>query len=101
MARRSYRYEPAEKEYQATVVEYARLRGWLVYHPFDSRHSEAGFPDLTMAKGPRVICAELKRDSEEPTPAQRAWLAALAAGGIETYVWKPSTWDEIVEVLSR
>lgn len=101
MARRSYHYEPSEKEYQDAVVEYARLRGWLVFHPFDSRHSEAGYPDLTLAKGERLIFAEMKRDGENPTPAQRKWLAALEEAGAETYVWKPSNWNETMEVLSR
>ena len=35
-----------EKGFQAAVVELARLRGWLVYHTYDSRRSAKGFPDL-------------------------------------------------------
>ena len=57
-----------EKQFQASVVQCAVLMGWMVYHPHDSRKSEPGFPDLTMARGhktddgveSRLVFAELK-----------------------------------------
>ncbi|MEW6583441.1 MAG: VRR-NUC domain-containing protein, partial [Actinomycetota bacterium] len=50
----------SEAAFQDQVVDLARLRGWLVYHTFDSRHSAAGFPDLILARGDRLVAAELK-----------------------------------------
>ena len=40
-----------EAQFQEAVVQLARLTGWLVYHTFDSRRSQAGYPDLTLLKG--------------------------------------------------
>lgn len=101
MTTKTRRPGPTEKEWMATVVEYARLRGWMVYHTHDSRRSEAGFPDLTLVKGERLMFVELKRDGLNPTPAQQAWLKALEGAGAETYVWRPADWSDTVEVLMR
>ncbi len=85
-----------ERTFQAAIVELARLTGWRCYHTYDSRRSEAGFPDLCMTRGGRFIAAELKTESGRVTEAQRQWLAALAAcPGLECHVWRPSDWDEI------
>ena len=32
----------SEKEFQATVIEYAKACGWKVYHTYDSRRSDPG-----------------------------------------------------------
>lgn len=91
-----------EKDFQQNVIDLARLAGWLHYHTFDSRRSAPGFPDLVLARGRRVIFAELKSERGTLTPEQERWLEALrAAQGIETYVWRPGDWEEITEVLAR
>ena len=46
-----------EKQVQSAILDVARLLGWRVYHTFDSRKSEAGFPDLVLVRD-RVIYAE-------------------------------------------
>ena len=77
----------------AGVVQLAQLCGWLVYHTHDARHSAAGFPDLVLVRGRRLVFVELKRDGEWPATAQRAWLVALAeTGGAEVYVWHEADW---------
>lgn len=49
----------------------------------------------------RVILAELKRDGSYPEPEQRTWLAMFAVTAtVEVYVWRPSDWDEIAQVLA-
>jgi hypothetical protein len=63
--------------------------GLLGYHTFRSDKSEKGFPDWTIV-GTRTIFRELKRQSEDPTKAQRKWLEALAASGEDADVWRPS-----------
>jgi hypothetical protein len=90
----------------AQVVELARLLGYLVYHPYDSRHSTPGFPDLTMVqlgcddRPGRIVFAELKSNDGRLTPAQCTWIAALEqCPGVEVYVWRPGDWPKIVECL--
>src|SRR5690606_27680126 len=90
----------SEKEFMQSVIDFARALRWRVYHTHDSRRSEPGFPDLFMVRGTRAIAAELKRVEGQVTPAQRDWLQAINATGIETYIWKPIHWDEIKAVLS-
>ena len=88
--------------------------GWMVYHTYDSRRSDAGFPDLVMVRGGRVIFAELKYDKgyadwDDRKPkrrgkiseAQQAWIDALSnVFGVECYVWKyPDSVDELLRIL--
>lgn len=87
-----------EAEFQAAVVEFLRLKGWLVFHPYDSRKSEPGFPDLVCVKD-RVVWVELKVDGGRLSPHQRKWLDKLEAAGEETYVMYPADWDTIKRVF--
>ena len=90
-----------EKDFMESVVELARLTGWLCYHTHDARRSEPGFPDLAMTRGGRVVFAELKSDKGKVSPAQREWLTALAScPGVEVFVWRPADWDEIERTLT-
>jgi hypothetical protein len=91
----------SEKQLQSAVVQWARLNGWLVFHPFDSRRSQAGFPDLTLVRGERLMFAELKATDGRVTGAQQEWLAALAAAGCEVHVWRPGDWGQIERTLAR
>jgi len=59
----------------------------------------AGWPDLVLVRPERVIFAELKSETGEPSPEQVAWLKAIDAGGGEAYCWRPSEWDDLVAVL--
>lgn len=89
-----------EKDFQATVLELARVLGWRCYHTHDSRRSEPGFPDIVAVRPPRVIYAELKTERGRLTPTQRDWLSLLkGCPGVEAHVWRPSKWPEIEAVL--
>ena len=89
-----------EKEFLAQVVELAEVLGFRSYHTFDSRRSAAGFPDLVLVRPPRVIFAELKRQNGRVTIPQHLWFHDLdECPGVEVYIWKPSDWNEIVEVM--
>ena len=82
------------------IIVAARLEGWRVYHTFDSRHSEPGFPDLTMTKDGRLVFAELKVAGGRLSAEQKVWGGALqACFGCEYYAWYPSDWPLIVRVL--
>lgn len=93
----------SEKAFMAAVVRLAKANGYKVYHPFDSRKSAPGYPDLTMAKpGCPVIFAELKVEGEKPTIEQQAWLDTLRqAQNTHVFLWRPSDWPHIEEVLTH
>lgn len=81
-----------EKELQQAVVDLARLLGWRVYHTYDSRRSTAGFPDLTLVRGSRLVFVELKAEKGRASIAQLTWLRDLSAAGADTYLWRPADW---------
>lgn len=89
-----------ERRFMAQVVAYAEMMGWKVYHPFDSRRSAAGFPDLVAVRRPRVVWAELKSDRGRVTAAQHAWLHLLSECGQEVYLWHPRDWPVVERVLA-
>jgi hypothetical protein len=93
--------EITEKEWQAQVLDLARLCGWRHgYHTFDSRRSASGFPDLVLVRE-RVVFAELKSETGKLSAAQVAWLEALEAAGAEAYLWRPSDLVDVMQTLRR
>lgn len=109
-----------EAEFQRTVIDYAKLRGWQVHHTRPSIsggrwttaiQGDAGFPDLCMARDGVVVLAELKSEKGRVSKDQKRWLHALDArrsgnavrpsfsGEFGAFLWRPSDWDEIEEVL--
>ena len=102
----------SEKQWQGTVINYARSQGWLVGFTYDARKSEPGEPDLRMVRPPRYVEAELKTEKGKLTKGrwnkagtrwlsgQDEWGDALSAcPGLEYYLWRPSDWDEVEKVL--
>lgn len=91
-----------ERELTQTVIELARLFGWMVAHfrPGMNRRGEwstpmqgdPGFPDLVLVRDKRLLFIELKRMGQKPTPTQREWLEELhnAGGKAQALVWRPS-----------
>mgnify|MGYP001585176942 CR=1 FL=1 len=89
---------------QAAVIDLAHLLGWRIFHARPAQNSRgdwrtavsadgAGFPDLVMARKGVVIFAELKSEKGRLSPAQEAWLAALAwNGNCRSFVWRPADW---------
>lgn len=95
-----YAATQSEKAFMQEVIAYARLCGWLVFHPFDSRHSEAGYPDLTLVRE-RVVFAETKTERGQLSAAQGTWRDRLIAAEAEWYLWRPSDWPRIARTLAR
>jgi hypothetical protein len=91
----------AEEDFQAKLLAYAHQRGWLIYHPYRSLKSKEGYPDLTMVRLKRVVFAELKSETGKESNAQTEWRRALerVGGHVEAYLWRPSDWAGIAEVL--
>lgn len=89
-----------EKEFQAAVLEYLRLKGYLCYHTYRSDKSEPGFPDIVCVKpGRPVAFIELKVGSGRLSVPQRRWLDRLEQAGAETHVFFPADWDVIRKVF--
>ena len=78
-----------EADWQALIVQFATLHGWLTMHQLHSKGTTAGWPDLVMLRPPELIVVELKSERGKVSAAQQSWLAGLAACGVETYVWRP------------
>ena len=88
----------SEKEFQALVVECAKLRGWRHYHTHDSRRSPSGFPDLVLVRD-RVLYRELKTERGKVSKDQKEWIGALNAARQDAKVWRPKDWNEILTEL--
>lgn len=99
----------SEAAFQSSLIETAERLGWKVAHFHDSRREvrpgvwvgdrrAAGFPDLVMVRGQRLLAVELKKDKEKLKPAQEEWMRVLR-NACEAHVWTPSQWDEIEEIL--
>lgn len=100
-----------EKEFTAQIIELAHIYGWRVLHLRPARSQSGrwathiqgdgvGWPDLFMARNERAVAAELKVGRNKTTVAQEVWLDRLAGvAGVESHVWRPDDWDQIVSVL--
>ena len=101
-----------EAQLQAAVIDLAHLCGWLVAHFRPARTQQgwrtpvsadgAGFPDLVMVRGDRLVVAELKAKRGRVSPDQQAWLDAFSqVPSVEVHLWRPSDWDTIEATLTR
>lgn len=108
-----------EDAWQGTVVDAAKVQGWLVYHTQDSRGSSKGFPDLVLVRAPRILFVELKNETRKLEPEQVDWLAALSVVAlaareqaeailtegvpvkplVEAHLWRPDDWDRVQAIL--
>ena len=88
-----------ENELKHAVLAIAKRNGWLVYHvPMATvRGSQGrGYPDLTLARGGRVLWIELKQETGKLTMEQLRWAAALG----QWYLIRPSTLPYAEAVLA-
>jgi hypothetical protein len=100
-----------EAQFQAQVIQLARMNGWKVFHPAKmmdrngtwrtALQGDKGWPDLVLAHKDRgLIVAELKSDVGKLSFEQQAWLTHLAPWA-EVYVWRPKDLDTIADRLSQ
>lgn len=99
-----------EGKFQTKVINLAHANGWLVHHVAPARvngrmmtairDADAGFPDLVLAKGGRLLIRELKTDTTYPNPAQRMWGDMLVSSGTDYRVWRPRDWADIEATLT-
>jgi Holliday junction resolvase len=87
-----------EKELQSTVIEAMEWKGWRVYHTYDSRRSQPGFPDVVAVRGGRLMFVEFKSEKGKVKREQVDWLDALVKTS-EVYLVRPSTQNEFMAVI--
>lgn len=103
--------EETEAGFQSRVVELATSLGWDWLHIATTAKGYkspmrgtlgAGWPDLVLLRGHRMVIAELKRQkAPPPSDLQKRVINALSeVEGIETFVWRPSDWALILDVLT-
>lgn len=99
-----------ESGFTRAVLELAKLHGWRSAHFRPAMTAKgwrtpvqgdgAGFPDLVLVRGCRLIFAELKSATGKVKPEQTEWLLRLGGAGAEVFIWRPKDWAEITEKLS-
>jgi hypothetical protein len=47
----------------------------------------------------QLLVAELKVGKNKVTDEQQAWLDDFAEAGVPAYVWRPTDWKQIEEIL--
>jgi hypothetical protein len=85
------RSDTTEAAWQAQVVALATTLGYWSYHPFLSRWSERGWPDLSLLHTGRrrALWLELKRDDTHLTEPQVAVIDMMLGCGLEVHVLRP------------
>lgn len=95
--------EMEEKDLQAIVERALGEAGWTFYHPYDSRRSNPGFPDIVAVRASRVIWRELKDMTGRLSVYQKQWKLALETADADYAVWRPDQWHSglILEDINR
>jgi VRR-NUC domain-containing protein len=91
----------SEKQFQEQVLQLAKWCGWWAFHPYDSRRSEPGWPDLALLRPPELLLVELKSEQGKLTDEQATVLDLLQRCGLYARVWRPTDWEEIERKLAR
>ena len=99
----------SEAQWESTVVQYARVRGWRCFHVPKVQNVDgnyltvvsadgAGWPDWQFVRD-RIVYAELKTMTGRMSKKQKSWMVSLRAAGAEFHVWRPSSWPEVERTL--
>ena len=117
MAISAKRNQP-EADFRRKVMKLAEILGYRPVHFKTSLTAKGqhlttyegmgkGYPDLFIARSPtatqapRLIWAELKAGKNKLDPEQEEYLNFLRSCGAETYLWRDTDWEQVVEVLRR
>jgi len=99
----------SEKDFQRQITDLAEMYGWEWRHFKDSRKAVVrggktflvgdddakGWPDLVLVRPPELVIIEVKKELGKTSPEQDHWLDLLSGCGVDTFVARPSTFDEI------
>ena len=104
----------SERDFQQQIIDYAHLKKWHVAHFRKVRVQRqdgttyyetpvvadgAGFPDLCLCRGERLVFVEVKADNGRLSQEQKDWLRALATTRNEAHMWQPRDWPMIEAIL--
>jgi hypothetical protein len=78
-----------EAAFQDAVVKLCKMLGVACYHPYFSRRSAAGWPDLALCGPSGFMTRELKTERGRLTADQQEWGSMLRHAGISWDVWRP------------
>jgi hypothetical protein len=82
-----------EQLLQAAVIDMCKIYGIAWYHPYFSRRSVPGWPDMAICGAHGFITRELKSATGKPTADQERWGWMLRQAGISWDVWRPGDLD--------
>lgn len=86
-----------EKTLQKRCELALRELGCYVYHPYDSRKSSPGYPDITaVSPDGRLGFFELKTEKGRLSEYQGRWLNRLAKTDVTVAVIRPSDYDALI-----
>lgn len=95
----TYRARQTEAEFQAAVIDLARLCGWLVVHIRSMVANPSGLPDLLMWREHHYLLVELKTERGKISDRQRQWHERAQAHGVTVCLWRPSDFETIEMTL--
>jgi Holliday junction resolvase len=99
-ARATAHGEASEKDYMQQIIDLARSTGWLVFHTFDARRSEPGFPDLVMVRGAQLVFLEVKATKTIISVEQKEWLGRLRqVRYVHADIARPADWPDVEAAL--
>jgi hypothetical protein len=99
----------SEADFQAQLVELARIMRWRTMHVrrtigkgrrWTTGTSIDGWPDLTLWRPGQFLMAELKTDTGPVSDEQLDVLHSLHAAGVDARLWRPRDWDEVQATLT-
>jgi VRR-NUC domain len=99
----------SEEQFQAQVVELARMMRWRTMHvrrtigkgrKWTTGTSVNGWPDLTLWRPGQFLMVECKTDIGKVTDEQLEILHSLHAAGVDARIWRPRDWDEVQATLT-
>lgn len=79
-----------EAQFQDTVIAMCKLLRVAWYHPYFSRRSAAGWPDLALCGARGFMLRELKTEKGRLTRDQQEWGSRLRNAGVSWDVWRPA-----------
>lgn len=91
-----------ETAWRAEVIRHARTFGWAAWYTSYSPYSTPGWPDLALARPPRVLLTELKTDHPRSKRSSDQEAAAEVLGAcevVEYHLWRPSAVEDVIETL--
>ena len=79
-----------ESQLQDVIIQLCRILGVAWYHPYSSRRSVPGWPDLALCGPSGFILRELKTQTGHLSEDQQRWGWMLRHAGVDWDVWRPA-----------